>query len=81
MLSDISDNKAHVGFRIVTEHGELVENVYGSLVSDYQTEKAKKEIVLKNRKKRRKKELAELDEWASIADEVVDLLPDGRAWQ
>lgn len=79
MLSDISDNKAHVGFRIVTEHGELVENVYGSLVSDYQTEKAKKEIVLKNRKKRRKKELAELDEWASIADEVVDLLPDGRA--
>jgi len=73
MLSDISDNKAHVGFRLVTENGEIVETVYGSLVGDYMTEKAKKEMTLKNRKKRRAEKQAELDEWAAIATEVTDL--------
>jgi len=53
MLSDISDNKAHVGFRLVTEYGEIVEDVHGSLVGYYLTEKAKKEKTLKNRKKQR----------------------------
>jgi len=51
MLADISDNKAHE-MLLVTKDGNILDAMHGSVVSDYMTIKAKKEKVLKNRKKR-----------------------------
>ena len=53
-LSDVSDNQAHKMGRLlfVGDDGEVAEDVYGSLLRDYMIVKAKKEIQLRNRKKR-----------------------------
>jgi hypothetical protein len=54
LLADVSDNKAHkMGqFTVIDENGIAIDKVYGSQVSDYQSVKAKKDKILKNRKKR-----------------------------
>jgi hypothetical protein len=54
LLADVSDNQAHkMGLVLLDGDGGKVEQVYGPLVGDYLTVKAKKEKQLKNRKKRR----------------------------
>jgi len=57
-LSDISDNQAHKMARLlfVDEYGEVAEDIYGKLLRDYKIVKAKKEVQLRNSKKRQKKE-------------------------
>ena len=52
-LSDVSDNIAHKMGRLlfVDEHGEVAEELYGSLLRDYQVIKAKKDVQLRNRKR------------------------------
>jgi len=40
----------------VDEYGEVAEEVYGKLLWDYKTVKAKKEMQLRNRKKQQQKE-------------------------
>ena len=53
LLADVSDNLAHkMGVSIVDAHGAVVESVSGSLIRDYKVTKAKKEILLRNRKKK-----------------------------
>jgi len=53
-LADISDNHAHkMGLCFTDEVGNIVDNVQGELVKNYRTQKQKKEIQLKNRKKKR----------------------------
>ena len=56
-LSDVSDNQAHKMGRLlfVDEYGEVADEVYGKLLRDYRMVKTKKEIQLRNRKKRREK--------------------------
>ena len=55
-LSDLSDNEAHKRARLlfVDQNGEVADDVRGKLLSDYYTIKAKKEVQLRNRKKRKK---------------------------
>ena len=52
-LADVSDNAAHKMGRLlfVDDVGEVAEELYGNLLCDYLTIKAKKEVQLKNRKK------------------------------
>lgn len=51
-LADISDNQAHkMGVHFTDESGNKIENVSGELVRRYDVIKAKKELMLKNRKK------------------------------
>lgn len=53
-LADISDNDVHkMGLRFINKKGEEIHDVYGKLVKGYLIIKAKKEIQLKNRKKKR----------------------------
>ena len=53
LLADVSDNKAHkMGLSIVDENGNSIEDFYGPMISDYAHTKAKKEMLLKNRKAR-----------------------------
>jgi len=55
-LSDLSDNKAHkmATLLFVDEYGEVADELYGKLLGDYRTIKAKKDVQLRNRKKRKK---------------------------
>ena len=54
-LSDVSDNVAHQSGRLlfIDDSGEIAEELYGKMLHDYHLLKAKKEVQLKNRKKRR----------------------------
>ncbi|MCL2387539.1 MAG: hypothetical protein FWC89_08340 [Defluviitaleaceae bacterium] len=53
-LADISDNNAHkMGLFFTDENGNIVKNVFGELLNMYSVQKAKKEVLLKNRKKKR----------------------------
>jgi hypothetical protein len=72
-LADISDNQKHkAGLAFVTEDGKAVEVVYGERLRHYLTVKARKEMQLKNRKKRQAAEVdaANSDETAAEADAV-----------
>ena len=53
-LSDVSDNQSHKMGRLlfVDEDGEVAEDIYGKMLRDYKMVKAKKEVQLRNRKKR-----------------------------
>jgi len=52
-LADISDNQAHkMGLHFTDENGKKIENISGELVRRYAVIKAKKEQLLKNRKKK-----------------------------
>ena len=62
LLATINDNSSYSRFRVITDEGEILENVYGSMVSEYLTEKAKKEMLLKNRKKRQAETVSESEE-------------------
>jgi len=75
LLSHINDNDAQGDLLVITDDGEIVENIYGSYVNDYLTEKSKKEMLLKNRKKRMKEKIPHMDEWSDIALEVSDYDP------
>jgi hypothetical protein len=53
-LADISDNNAHkMGIHFADESGNIIEGLSGELIKYYAVQKAKKEIQLKNRKKKR----------------------------
>jgi len=54
-MSDISDNQAHKMGRMlfVDSDGEIAQELQGNLLRDYHTVKAKKEMLIKNRKKRK----------------------------
>jgi hypothetical protein len=52
MLADITDNQAH-RMMILTDDGEILDNIEAKLVRDYKVTKEKKEKLLKNRKKKR----------------------------
>lgn len=56
-LSDISDNQSHRMGRLlfVGDDGEVADDLYGNLLQDYRTIKAKKDVQLRNRKKQRDK--------------------------
>ena len=52
-LADVSDNQSHkMGLFFMDENGGIVDRVYSPMLGDYLTTKAKKEMLLKNRKKR-----------------------------
>lgn len=54
LLSDVSDNEAHKMARLlfVDPDGEVADELRGSLLVGYMTTKAKKEVQLRNRKRR-----------------------------
>jgi|GEM_PF-635929 len=53
LLADVSDNQAHkMGINIIDSDGYLLDDVNGSMIANYKNLKAKKEILLKNRKAR-----------------------------
>ena len=53
-LADVSDNEAHKMGRLlfIDDQGEVAEELYGVLLRDYRLIKAKKDVHLRNRKKR-----------------------------
>jgi len=75
MLADISDNKAYE-MLLVSEDGNILDSIHGSVVSDYLTVKAKKEMLLKNRKKRQAEQLTtqvESSDFDNLKDKYDEL--------
>ncbi|MCL2223490.1 MAG: hypothetical protein FWB96_00825 [Defluviitaleaceae bacterium] len=73
VLADITDNQAH-RMMVLGEHGEILEEVDSKTIAEYILTKAKKEKVLKNRKKRLAEKTAEADkEYKSVGDGLKSL--------
>ena len=54
LMSNITDNAAHVMVKAMSEYGEVMDDIEGDMLKYYSTKKAAKEKLLKNRKKRKK---------------------------